>query len=128
MQRIPSHLPGVLAWTEDFLCLDQSAPSITSSSTNTPTSPLIENSVVPTSSSVHVPIRRSSRITHKPTWLADYVSNSATTNISLSSQYQNYFSALAANSDPVHFSVATQDQNWCVATNKELRTLEDNDT
>ena len=125
MQLVPSHLLGVPTWTEDFLCLDHAD---TSSFISIQPSPRVENSAVPTSSSIEVPLRRSSRITHKPTWLADCVSISATATTSLSSQYQAYFSTLAANSNLVHFSITAQDQKWCEAMNKELRALEDNGT
>lgn len=109
------------AYWHDDIVVDEVQEPDTTESTNAP-SPQPE-------------VRRSSRISHKPTWLGDYVNNSHSSahivsviDLPLEDQFHYFSATVTTNDDPVNFKQAVQCANWRDAMNKELTALEENNT
>lgn len=74
-----------------------------------------------------VSLRRSSRVSKPPSWLADYAVNQVATQ-HVQPNFHCFLSTLAVNNDPVSYKEAAKHQHWIDAMNTELAALENNDT
>ncbi|CAO2825263.1 unnamed protein product [Amaranthus hypochondriacus] len=75
------------------------------------------------------PLRKSTRPTHPPSWLSDYInpiSNLTTTTVT--PPFTCFLSTISTQQDPVHFKEAIQYPHWIQAMNEELQALEENAT
>ncbi|GJT23280.1 retrovirus-related pol polyprotein from transposon TNT 1-94 [Tanacetum coccineum] len=112
-----------------------------SSSSQPQTHNTATSSTVPqtTTTQTNAPVRQSSRQSHPPSWLKDFVTptlpshNPVANSVSvapLHSQFQCFLTALLAqsHSTPTNFKEAVLDPEWCEAMNAELKALEQNGT
>lgn len=76
------------------------------------------------------PLRRSSRVSHPPSWLQDYATSGHSSFVNLvttspvKSKFFTFMAALTHTSDPQSFSEAVREEKWCEAMNAELEALE----
>ena len=76
-------------------------------------------------------VRRSSRVTHTPAWMDDYVTSGKANAVAIQAvepQFQCFLSVLEKSKDPVLFKEAVQHSHWVDAMNVELEALEANGT
>ncbi|KAL0366821.1 UNVERIFIED_CONTAM: Retrovirus-related Pol polyprotein from transposon RE1 [Sesamum radiatum] len=81
-----------------------------------------------------IPLRRSQRVTSKPSWLNDYechcIPSTSTLCIphSYSNAHMSFVANLSALQEPKSYFQASKDKNWVDAMNQELQALEKNET
>lgn len=81
-------------------------------------------------------VRRSTRISKKPDWMADFVAQSVQSTANAVSVAEHYvtpdfkcfLAAISNNTDPTCFKEAVKHTHWQAAMNEELSALEENDT
>lgn len=73
------------------------------------------------------PLRKSSRTTHPPSWLKDYINPiSNLTYTSVNPNFTCFLSSLFDSHDPIHFQEAICHPHWVKEMNEELQALEEN--
>lgn len=104
IQPTPVEMTQTNAYCHDDIVVDEVQEPDTTESTNAP-SPQPE-------------VRRSSRISHKPTWLGDYVNNVHSSahivsviDLPLEDQFHYFSATVTTNADPVNFKQAVQCAN-----------------
>ncbi|KAL2237379.1 UNVERIFIED_CONTAM: Retrovirus-related Pol polyprotein from transposon RE1 [Sesamum indicum] len=79
-----------------------------------------------------VPLRRSTRTSHKPQWLNDFICHSSTdstpSNLCITSSHLSFMAALSTVQEPKNYAQAKDIPEWQRAMEVELAALEENDT
>ncbi|XP_075074561.1 uncharacterized protein LOC142162144 [Nicotiana tabacum] len=106
--------------------VETSSPSISVTQDHgqsNPSSPIYPHALVCEPFAPSIALRKSSRTTKPPVWLADYVAYDQ-----LSSAYKASLVAFSAIVEPKSFSEASRDPKWVEAMQAEITTLEENNT
>lgn len=122
------HIHSPIPWessSDDDEPTEESSPNPNSG----PVTPSASSELFPTSQPTPSPppLRKSTRPTHPPSWLKDYINPiSNVTTASVNSTFTCFFSVLSHHHDPIHFKEALLYPHWIYAMNEDLQALEDN--